>query len=352
VAPAEVALAWLLESSPAIIAIPGARRPDTARSAAHAATLRLDARERAALSRALDATTRVRPAPRRRRDGAEIVMIMGIPGAGKTRAAADYVARGYVRLNRDERGGGLRALAGALDEGLRSGARRMVLDNTYLSRASRSYVIDVASRHRIPVGCVWLNTPLVQAQVNMVQRLLARAEALPSPEELRRLARTEEGMLTPTSQMRATRQLEPPSTDEGFARIEIMPFVRRPASEAAAPGVFVAAPALREPGWENSLTQSCDAAPHLVFDWNPGAEPGSLAPTVARLTALVSGPVEGALCPHGGGPPICWCRPPLPGLPLAFARANGVDPSRSILVGSRPAHRTLAATLGADYVPV
>ena len=48
--PAEVALAWLLELSPAVVAIPGARRPETARSAARAATLRLDAGDRAALA--------------------------------------------------------------------------------------------------------------------------------------------------------------------------------------------------------------------------------------------------------------------------------------------------------------
>jgi histidinol phosphatase-like enzyme len=67
------------------------------------------------------------------------------------------------------------------------------------------------------------------------------------------------------------------------------------------------------------------------------------------LAAEVSGPVESALCPHPAGPPTCWCRPPLPGLPLAFARAQGVDPSGSLLVGTGPAHRTLAATLGARY---
>jgi histidinol phosphatase-like enzyme len=78
----------------------------------------------------------------------------------------------------------------------------------------------------------------------------------------------------------------------------------------------------------------------------------ALAAVAARLSAKVSGPVESALCLHAAGPPSCWCRPPLPGLPLAFARAHGVDPSRSILVGTAPAHRTLATTPGARYVPV
>ena len=67
---------------------------------------------------------------------------------------------------------------------------------------------------------------------------------------------------------------------------------------------------------------------------------------------VVSGPVEAAVCPHGGDPPRCWCRPPLPGLPLAFARTHNADPARSLLVGARPAHRTLATTLGARYVHV
>ena len=49
VTPAEVALAWLLELSPAVVAIPGARRPEAARSAASAATLALDKDERTAL---------------------------------------------------------------------------------------------------------------------------------------------------------------------------------------------------------------------------------------------------------------------------------------------------------------
>ena len=110
---------------------------------------------------------------------------MGIPGAGKSRIAADYVARGYLRLNRDERGGGLRELADALDEELSSGVQRVVLDNTFLSRATRNYVIEAASRHQIRTTCVWLSTPLAQAQVNLVERLLEQFGTLPTPEDLR-----------------------------------------------------------------------------------------------------------------------------------------------------------------------
>jgi len=237
----------------------------------------------------------------------------------------------------------LRELAHALDEKLSSGARRVVLDNTYLTRAARSYVTETASRHRAAARCVWLDTPLAQAQVNVVERLIERFGSLPTPEELRELARHEPGVLAPTSQMRTLRELEPPSTDEGWTTVEQVPFTRTPSARARS-GVFVAAAALRQPEWERGLEEGDRAAPHLVFDWSADGSPGDLGKVADLLATAISGPVENALCPHGGGPPVCWCRPPLPGLPLAFARSHDLDPSRSVLVGTSPAHRTLAST--------
>jgi aryl-alcohol dehydrogenase-like predicted oxidoreductase len=319
-------IAWLLGLSRVVVPIPGARRPETARASAHAAA------------------AAPAPAPFRRqrtdappRADAEVVLVMGVPGAGKSRLAEEYAGREHLRLNRDERGGSLRELAGALDEALAAGNRRVVLDNTYLTRASRNDVLDVAGKHGVPVRCIWLDTPLAQAQVNVVERLLERFGTLPPPEELRELAKREQGVLLPTSQMRAFRELEPPAADEGFAAVERVAFVREPANGVA--GVFVAAAAV------DAVPPGHRSAPHLVFDWSED----DLAPAAARIDAAV---VETARCAHGGGPPACWCRPPLPGLPLAFARRHGVDPSRSLLVGTSPAHRTLATTLGARFVVV
>ena len=46
--------------------------------------------------------------------------------------------------------------------------------------AARSHVIEAAA-HGLPARCVWLDTPLAQAQVNLVERLLDRFGSLPSP---------------------------------------------------------------------------------------------------------------------------------------------------------------------------
>jgi hypothetical protein len=135
--------------------------------------------------------------------------------------------------------------------------------------------------------------------------------------------------------MRAARELEPPDADEGFASVERVPFARAPVGGVGA--VFVAAAAV------DRVPDGHGDAPHLVFDWGDR----DLAAIASRVRAPV---VETATCRHGGGAPVCWCRPPLPGLPLAFARRHGVDPARSTLVGAGPAHRRLAAALGASYV--
>jgi aryl-alcohol dehydrogenase-like predicted oxidoreductase len=321
--PEQVALAWVLGVSPSLVAIPGARTADAAVSAVRAASLEVAA-----------PAARIRKRPRR--DG-DVVLLMGIPGAGKSQAARDLVAQGYSRLNRDERGGTLRELAEALDDTLQRGDTNVVLDNTYLTRAERSRVVETAASHGVSVRCRWLDTPLAQAQINMVERLLERFEALPSPEELRRSSRREPGLHTPTSQMRAARELEEPQSDEGFERIERIAFMR--ADRPGITGVFVAAPAIGAP-WQDPAP----AAPHLVFDWRPG-EP-------ADALAEVAGPFEHAVCAHPAGPPVCWCRPPLPGLPLAFARRHGIDPGRSFLVGTTTTHRALAEAIGARFVPL
>jgi len=75
--------------------------------------------------------------------------------------------------------------------------------------------------------------------------------------------------------------------------------------------------------------------PLLGLAWRPeiAEEKMSNAEVDACFNRMISAfgvPIDVKYCPHGGGPPVCWCRKPLPGLGVgqghqdaAFARRLG-----------------------------
>jgi adenylate kinase family enzyme len=284
---------------------------------------------------------------------------MGVPGAGKSRAAESFVSRGYERLNRDTVGGTLRAIAQALDERLRAGAGRLVLDNTYVTRAARSDVLRIASSHAARVRCVFFETPLPEAQVNVVLRMIERFGRVIEPDEMAKLARTDPAALAPHALSRMTRDLEPPAEDEGFATIEVVPFVRA-LRAGGVPGIAIAMDALEPPvaaaQREVDMPRALDDvpldAPCLLYAWRPGAGAASLVALHAfEATIRKTGrPVELAVCPHPAGPPICWCRPPLPAMFLAFAGRYNINLRASTLLGRSPTDRRVARVLGMTFI--
>ncbi len=232
VTPFEVALAWLADLSDLIVPLPGVTRVETARSAAGALKITLTDDDRKILDERFPAGRSIREgsAPRASvsiRQDAEVVLVMGLPGAGKTTFAERFVADGYQRLNRDEAGGTLRELLPELDRALADGVAKVVLDNTYLSRKSRAEVIRAAAGRGARVRCIWLATTLEDAQVNAVARLVSRYGRLPDDKELTALRKRDVAAFLPTAQFRAQRELEPPDPSEGFSRIDVIPFERR-----------------------------------------------------------------------------------------------------------------------------
>jgi hypothetical protein len=132
------------------------------------------------------------------------------------------------------------------------------------------------------------------------------------------------------------RGLEPPVLDEGFSSLKEVPFVRRRRAGHDRAAEFLSLEAA-----ERGVRPTGEVA--LVFGWRPGISDAE----VARMQDAFGTPVR--CCTHPGGPPRCWCRPPLPGLLLEFALRHEVDPCRSVVVGTSPAHAVLARALGAAY---
>jgi HAD superfamily hydrolase (TIGR01662 family) len=359
VTPHEVALAWLEDLHPVVTPLPGVTRVDTVRSCARSRSIRFTAEDRQLLDERFPAGAALRsvsgmPATAKpTRTDAEIVMVMGLPAAGKTTLTRDFAERGYRRLNRDEAGGSLSALLPQLRDVLSNGPARIVLDNTYITRRSRAEVINVARELGVPVHCRWLTTEVDQAQVNAVTRLIQKYGTLPGDAELAALRKKDVNAFPPTVLFRYGRDLEPPDASEGFASIEHVAFERRAEPDHVNRAVFIwtdevealaaHAAALRE--------FSTDGWKIVVLSWQPQIGEGKLSPdalnrAVAGLRGLVGVEFDFAYCPHGAGPPRCWCRKPLPGLGVLMMRRHRIDPSRSLFVGNAPQDAGFARKLG------
>ncbi len=231
--PIEVALAWLSGLSNLIVPIPGPTRVETARSLRRVREIALSDEDRGRLDERF-AVGRIRrlhdtppPLPAPASEAGDVVLVMGLPAAGKSTVAAALVAEGYARLNRDDAGGSLASLLPALDRLIDSGLSRIVIDNTYVSRKSRAAVIAAARARGRAVRCLWLAASVEDAQVNAVSRMLSKYGRLLTPEEMKQAVKRDVSAFGPAVQFRYQRELEPPHESEGFAAIETVAFERR-----------------------------------------------------------------------------------------------------------------------------
>ncbi len=350
----EVALAWLV-SFDGVVPIPGATRVETARSIGRARTLSLDDDDRRRLDdRFTGRLLRVPRGQRRAPAGAtgDVALVMGMPGAGKSTLARQLEAQGYERLNRDTLGGSLADLVPRLDRALAAGARNVVLDNTYATRASRNEVIECAWTHAAPVRCVWLATELPDAQLNAIERMLDAHGSLPSPAEIRARGKSDPRYLGPDALFRFERTVEPPVEDEGFTTVERLSFVRAPRATTGARALILDFDDLIDDARHSTLARlATDGWLLFAQAWRPRIGRGELSQgeldaEFARLKAALGVAIDLACCPHDAGPPICWCRKPLPGLVLEFARKRGVSLEQSLVVAHSAADRTMAERLG------
>ena len=346
VAPHALVLAWHHDLG--LVPLPGPTRPEHVEVIAAGARLRLSDEDRRALDEQIPLGAWLRPPPRAKRrppsDSArEIVMIMGMPAAGKTTAVGPFVASGYERFNRDEAGGTIAKLHRRLDAYLARGGGRAVLDNTYATRATRHGLIEVAWKHGRSVRCIWLTTSPQDAALNAVRRLWDTFGRLPGPDEIRAASKTQPNVFGPEVLSRYRQSLEVPSLEEGLDHVEQRPFRARPWPGEAA-GMLVAANVLRRAGPHLAAR----AGPVAVIAWWPNITDDDRGRRVAEIEASVGRPVSVLACTHAANG-RCWCLLPLPGLAFAAIATLKLDPGRSLWLGPNATHRRAAEAVGMPF---
>ena len=172
---------------------------------------------------------------------------------------------------------------------------------------------------------------------------------------------------------RCQRDLEPPDEAEGFTAIERVPFARTIDPSFTNRAVIVWSDGVlarsrsggRTPSSPDDVLVDPDRAATLrryaadgwrllAMSWQPEVSTGTLdasnvEATFSKVRDLVGVPIELEYCTHPAGPPICWCRKPMPGLGVVFIHRHRLEAAQCLYVGEGPHDAAFARKLAFQF---
>jgi hypothetical protein len=188
--------------------------------------------------------------------------------------------------------------------------------------------------------------------------------------------RDDPNVFPPTTQFRYRRELDESNLDEGFDSIERLDFAghewpghdgrallrarwhdpqepeRRSPAETSRRRRAPARPARRRSRASRQPASSCSPCPISPRSPRASFDEATVLAACERTRELLALDLELAFCPHGPGPPVCWCRKPLPGLGVLLIERHRLDPRRCLVVASSAADRGFAERLGSPTIEV
>jgi HAD superfamily hydrolase (TIGR01662 family) len=305
----------------------------------------------------------------------EVVLVGGMPAGGKSTLVQSLVGEGYQRLNRDEAGGRVDDLLPRLEAALARG-QSVVMDNLYATRASRAGAIQSAKKRGVPIRFVLLNTSLEDAQFNACLRMIERAGRVLHPDDHKKAPYKDDPGLYPVAVLyKYRKELQEPSTSEGFSAVEKVKFVRRyPAEWTNKAAIFDFDGTLRtHEGKEKyplaprevrafveraARVRDYQAKGYLLLGASnqSGVAKGLLSTAdceacfdeTLRQLGLKFGEVR--YCPHKVPPISCYCRKPGPGMGVELIVKYKLDPRQCIYVGDAGTDRSFAERCGFQFI--
>lgn len=152
----------------------------------------------------------------------EIIMLSGVPGSGKTFLTKDELGDADVFLSRDKEGGHIPDLVPKLEVAVSQGAKKIVLDCTFVTREHRDYFTSAAKLLGVPIHCWFFDTTKEVSQFNICWRMLQRyGKVLRTKEDYEEHA-DDPNMFPPAVMFAMFKRLVKPEQSEGFASMRII----------------------------------------------------------------------------------------------------------------------------------
>jgi len=296
------------------------------------------------------------------------VLVLGFPASGKTTVTQQFVDQGFIRLNRDDRGGTIIDLIPLMEKALKN-KENVVLDNLFATVDSRAPFIAAAKKCGAEVECHWMQTTIEEAQFNYCMRSMKHhGEVLASKSG-------DPGTFPPAVIFKYRKEFQKPNTDEGFSKIEKVKFQRIMDAEyvnkalildydgtlrncVGGNGKFPVSQDQVEllPGRTEKLTEYKKQGYILCGASNQsGVAKGDLTEQTATelfeyTNKLLKHDIDFQFDTSAVPPIRSWSRKPLPGLGVHFVHKYKLNPYETIMVGDLKSDETFAKRCNFQFV--
>jgi len=151
-----------------------------------------------------------------------MIMLCGVPGSGKTHLTKDELADADVYLSRDKEGGKVHDLVPKVEMAIAQGAKKIVLDCTFVTKEHRDPFLALAAKMDTPIHGIFIDATKEISQFNICWRQLQTYGKI-----LRTKADYEEfkdhpHSLPPQAMFAMFKRMVKPQQAEGFASLRVI----------------------------------------------------------------------------------------------------------------------------------
>jgi D-glycero-D-manno-heptose 1,7-bisphosphate phosphatase len=307
-----------------------------------------------------------------------ITMLYGLPGSGKSTLASNYAQEGYIVINRDTLGGTIASLVPRVKALLTEG-KPVLLDNTHLTKESRTPFLALAQEMGVPIHIRILDTSMEDCQINVLRRMYEHhGQIFPCGKK------GDAQAFAPVVLFNARKKAQEPDMAEGFTSVQnvlsVQPIALWSALKYMNKALFLdidgtlratehlankyptrteEVVALYDVALMKTVLDRYRSEGYLLVGISnqSGIAKGVLSEADAKAcfeaTRALFGYGEGDFpilyCPHRAAPPVCYCRKPQSGLFVEACERWHIQPSASLMIGDMKTDETAARRMDIPF---